>query len=707
MEAFALLDPEFKPQLTLKPDGPLQYEHLAQLRREVDQRIFRKRGIFYHGGHDTFGQIEPTRPNHRTPAGRKVPVFYFYPRPGGKKITTSAAGGENVILLLASDSELHRRFMPGYQKQLERFRSEGLKAGPGLRLRDSELLKDPRWVVLRLEERIMAHSFGGSSIEDGDRLYEEDLLLEEGIHSDTHAFLAARHGALWNLRGVTEIEAIRAILKEKGSLWATLDAVDPKDAQQQAEIFSAVIEVEAWLQGLSRSPLSLYNLWRIVTYEPKDISPGNRRARERILSMLAQELARRQMSDQEWKVYLLEQALDWDSFTAKVQVAAEAIFQREFLSLEERQAIVPQPWGDIPFDRSQPEDWRRQMKQILAEGFGFTAEELSQRLRDEDLWQLRHSKGTKEEGGTPLQPLVALYAKALKVELKPERLQQLVRRLEPLTAASGAKLPEEVYSALQRLAAAPTWEEFLRRRGEAEGILSSAMASIPEWDKRREGIQRLLGPEEPFFTGEQRQIFYRTALRSAQAFGDSDPAARANWMVRSTRIPSLRGITQWILDLQLRKDLQHLKSKPALPMEMLVRHGVTPEQSKQREIFMKLLREKILTSPLVTAAFSPPPPIGLGPAWWIHSTGREESAVRLTGGAGHEYSHWHLMTRGKEWWHQDEDSPPYADWITTASEILLQEWEKGEPSKELSEEEKSYWKSIISVGPTVSAWLYG
>jgi GNAT superfamily N-acetyltransferase/anti-sigma regulatory factor (Ser/Thr protein kinase) len=261
-----------------------------------------------------------------TPAGRTIPLYTVRTLRG--EFGQGTAFAEYVIVPEEIAKESHE--IADHYAKLWRDHMEG--RAPAALFRYQK----------RYAEWIFMHLFGKSDAAAAARLVRECDLAEELSHSDMQAFAETVLERPLDTAVPEDVEAAsHAILKPASIEELAFEAA--RDGETRYILAEAVLEVEAKLNAIIRSPMSAYNFLEFLhgnvvdLHIPGDEPPEYNVARNILLSVMSKHLFGKSTTDtREWRDYLDETLWNMDEFNAALKKAAAAAYREEFLSHDER-----------------------------------------------------------------------------------------------------------------------------------------------------------------------------------------------------------------------------------------------------------------------------------------------------------------------------------------------------------------------------------
>ncbi|MDD5438996.1 MAG: hypothetical protein PHS37_02290, partial [Candidatus Omnitrophica bacterium] len=282
-----------------------------------------------------------------TPEGRTVPVYMVELLRGADTFGLAVAHSSYILFNnkpgLSSEEEL----------QISRSAYDALRADPSP-------LPDPRSGKQAFSRWIHTYVFGHYLPEVTASLKKETNMMEEVAHSDSSAFVERVFGRPINTERQDEKVAMCGhILREDCEFRRILDAHrGADDAKLTAD---TLWEAEGKLKALTRSAYPLFTFFEFMIGN-LFIRIGNgresaeyERTRTLLMRVLGKELLGQDKEPEElrreWIAYLMTKMKDVDGFSEDLKKAAQAAYDKQFISHEER--IRKPSSGAIPAVRQE------------------------------------------------------------------------------------------------------------------------------------------------------------------------------------------------------------------------------------------------------------------------------------------------------------------------------------------------------------------
>lgn len=326
-------------------DWFLKGEYLAQ----VIEQVLRPKGIMVASFRDkvsilsTLGNPEEVT----TPAGRRIPL-YLVKAPAGTEPSTAAALPSCVLYFGSAEQRFRAGEYPRYRKDWEELQRLLKQGGVRVAIRTPSS-KNPEDVKKFLIGWIGMLAFGRHSEEEAHRRHRDVVLAEEKVHSDTRAFGDALVGhAMENVFPEDNDDVLvmtRATVRKGGAPWRKLQDVESEPIEKQLDVARDIRETEAWLGSLRDSQEPAYRFLFIIAPE-QCFAPGSQaiRTAEAMRPRLREALFPGTTDDAQWWAQVMQAARDYDGFKRLLRSVAEKILREDFLTIAEREKIIPQPW---------------------------------------------------------------------------------------------------------------------------------------------------------------------------------------------------------------------------------------------------------------------------------------------------------------------------------------------------------------------------
>jgi len=322
--------PTFHPSLKLSKERyPTPTELWAQVLELVGTEWF-SRGYLYRPQFDALVPFErePSR-YYQTPAGQQAPFYRLDLSEALDPVTAFA--DRNGIFWNSHLEQIFRGEYLGYRAGYLEYQRTG--SSPAIRT-FSDWLRVTRFG--RFE-----------TVEEAMRVWREPILLEEGIHYDTLAFLESLvgHRLRWASEPQLIVEKSAEFLRSSGA------AAERLIEQPRIETVAMLLEAEALLGVLSASS-ERARVFFYLLREGRDKGGSERLAAvEFLLPVLLRRLGWDPVRESEvtWtermENWLIADPEEFALFEQSLAQAAQKIQNEWFLTTEERKSVHPLPWG--------------------------------------------------------------------------------------------------------------------------------------------------------------------------------------------------------------------------------------------------------------------------------------------------------------------------------------------------------------------------
>ncbi len=290
-----------------------------------------------------------------TPAGRTIPLYTVRTLEGDFGQGTAFA----EYIIMPEEVARESRDIASYYAKMWRDYQEKRKPAALFRYKKE------------YTEWIFMHLLGRTDANAASRLVRECDLTEEISHSDMHAFAEFVLARQIDMAMPEDVEAAsHAILRPTSSQELAFEAA--RDPETRHTLAEAVLEVEAKLNAIIRSPMSAYNFLELLHGNIIDLHisaeepPEYGVARNILLSVLSEHLFGHRTTDaREWRDYLDESLWHIDEFNTALRNAAEAAYREEFLNPDERTKKITE--GNVR--RQQTAFFRQMYREIVKPRF--------------------------------------------------------------------------------------------------------------------------------------------------------------------------------------------------------------------------------------------------------------------------------------------------------------------------------------------------